>query len=139
MYAVRLVGPATPKELAKLLRRARISRTDFDPSGLESACEEFGLKLGLEKHRLGGFVVYGKAHAIARLHSLYKLCKKLSSARGCANFDAMCDELGIPDAEKDSARYMISKTGANEWLDDDQRWLVSKAATRNRLTNVLSK
>jgi hypothetical protein len=139
LNAARQVGPVTPKELAKLLRKARISRTDFDPSGLESACEEFGIKFGLDKRSLGGFLVYGKEPALARLRSLYRLCKKLSSARGCANFDAMCDELGIPESERDSARFMISKTGANEWLDDDQRWLISKTATRNRLTNILSK
>ena len=133
------LGPVTPKALAKLLRKARISRTDFDPSGLESACEEFGVKFGLKKCRLGGVLVYGKEHAISRLLSLSRLCKKLSRARGCANFEAMCDELGIPESERDGARFMISKTGANEWLDEDQRWLIARTATRNRLTNVLSK
>jgi len=133
------VGPVTAKELAKLLRKARISRTDFDPSGLESACEEFGIKFGLKKCRLGRVFVYGKEHAIACLLSLCRLCKKLSRARGCVNFDTMCDELGIPESKRDSARFMMSKTGVNEWLDEDQRWLIARTATQNRLTNVLSK
>ncbi len=137
--AARQVGPLTPKELAKLLRKARISRTDFDPSGLEAACEELGIEFGLERRTISGQLVYGKEPGLARLHGLFRLCKRLTAARGCANFDAMCDELGVPEGERDGVRYMISKSGANIWLDDERRWLFSKATTRNRLSNVVSK
>jgi hypothetical protein len=137
--AAQQVGPLTPKELAKLLRKARISRTDFEPSGLEAACEELGIKFGLELRTIGGQLVYGKEAALAKLYGLLKLCKRLTAAGGCANFDAMCDELSVPEAERDGVRYMISKSGANVWLDEDRRWLYSKTTTRNRLSNIVAK
>jgi hypothetical protein len=137
--AARQVGPLTPKELAKLLRKARISRTDFDPSGIECACEELGIKFGLEVRTIGGQPVYGKGAALTKMHGLLKLCKRLTAARGCANFDAMCDELGVPEAERDGVRHMISRSGTNVWLDQDRRWLFSKVPNRNRLSNVVAK
>ncbi len=135
----RQAGPLRPKELAKLLRKAKISRTDFDPSGLEAACEELGIKFGLEHRTIGGQLIYGRAAALTKLHSLLKLCKRMTAARGCVNFDAVCDELGIPDAERISARRMVSKSGTNVWLDEDRRWLFSKATMRNRLSNLIAK
>jgi hypothetical protein len=137
--AARQVGPLTPKELAKLLRKARISRTDFEPSGLQTACEELGIGFGLEVRPIGGQLVYGKEAALAKLHGLLKLCRRLTASRGCANFDAMCDELGIPEAERDGVRYLISKSGNIVWLDDDRRWLFSNTTARNRLSNVVTK
>ena len=99
------VGPLTPKELAKLLRKARISRTDFEPSGIESACEELRIRFGLELRIIDGQRFYGKKTALVRLHDLFRLCKRLTAARGCVNFDAMCDELGVPEAERGGARF----------------------------------
>jgi hypothetical protein len=139
LNAARQVGPLSPKELAKLLRKARISRTDFVPSGIEAACEELGITFGLELRTIGGQHVYGKKAALSKMHSLLVLCKRLTSARGCANFEAMCDELSIPEAERDGVRYIMSKSGTNVWLDENRKWLFSKASIRNRLSNLVSK
>lgn len=137
--ALRQAGPHAPKELAKVLRKARISRRDFDPSGLEAACDELGVKFGLECRTIGGDFVYGKEAALDRMHGVFKLCKRLTAARGCANFEAMCDELGVPNGERAALRYSISRSASNVWLDDDRRWLFSTATTRNRLSNIVSK
>jgi len=139
LSAARQVGPLTPREFAKLLRKAKISKSDFDPSGIQVACEELGINFGLELRTINGQLVYGKEAALSKMHALLKLCRKLTASRGCANFEAVCDELSIPGGERDGVRYMISKTGANVWLDDEKRWLFSKTTSRNRLTNIATK
>jgi RNA polymerase alpha subunit len=139
LSAIRDCCPTTGAGLAGELRARGISKGDFDPSGLESACNVFQRNFGLERVNIGREAVYALGKQSKQIVELFRLCRRLTGSQGCANFDAVCDELRISEAERYRFRELASLESVCEWLDGDRRWLFATGRTRNRLTNLVAK
>lgn len=136
---LRTACPATSTALAALLRETGISQQDFDPSGVIAACEELGISPGLASVSWSGMRIYDVPDKVDRITQLYRLSRRLTSARGCVNFDAMCDEVAIEPPERDKYRELMSLGGRTTWLDDERQWLFAGGLARNRLGNLVAK
>jgi DNA-directed RNA polymerase subunit alpha len=136
---IRQFAPAISTDMAKTVQETGISRKPFDPSGLASACEELGLKFGLEVCLISNKHIYGQRQDIQHLLSLLRMCKRISSARGCTNFDAMCDDIEIPESKREKMRGLVSVDSRTKWLDDERCWLFATGLSRNRLSNLVAK
>lgn len=131
--------PASASELAAELRIRGVSKGDFDPTGLQTACDVLRRVFPIERVLFGDTKVYVAGEQAERIGEFFRLCRKLTSSRGCANFDAVCDELRIPDIERGKFRELVTIESMCEWLDADRRWLVATGVTRNRLSNLAAK
>jgi Bacterial RNA polymerase, alpha chain C terminal domain/Sigma-70, region 4 len=131
--------PATGTAIAASLRNAGISRNDFDPSGLEAACEAFGIEFGIASTWLARTRIYDYADRLDRCRDLVRHARRLTSARGCANFEALCDETGVTEGDRSRFRDMMSIDTKNRFLDADRRWLLVGGIARNRLSNLVAK
>jgi Bacterial RNA polymerase, alpha chain C terminal domain/Sigma-70, region 4 len=137
--ALRAACPATSTTLANLLREAGIAKEDFDPSGVIAACEEFGIDSLVTSAPFGGTRVYDRSDKIDTLAQLRRSSRRLTSARGCVNFEAMCDELAIEPAARGKYRELMSLGGRITWLDEERQWLFAGGLARNRLGNLVAK
>lgn len=139
LATVRKTCPATAHDISAALRADGITKSEFDPSGIESACDVFGMDFGFVRISIGGVDVYAKSSRYRNVRKFYHLCRKWTSAQGCANFDVLCDELKVPEAERRNYRRVAEIGGICEWLDDDKRWLITTSVPRNRLSNIVAK
>ncbi len=131
--------PATATELAAELRVRGVSNTDFDPTGLEIACDILQREFGLKRIPLRDAKVYVAAEYAKRIVEFFRLCRRLTSSHGCVNFDAACDELHIPEPQRPRFRDLATIESMCEWLDPERRWLFSTDVSRNRLSNLVAK
>jgi Bacterial RNA polymerase, alpha chain C terminal domain/Sigma-70, region 4 len=131
--------PATAATLAAELRARGLSQHDFDPTGLETACDILQREFGLERIYLRHARVYVAAEHANRTIEFFQICRRLTSSQGCANFDVMCDELRVSQAERQRFRELATIESMCEWLDPDRKWLFSTGVTRNRLSNLVAK
>ena len=139
LETLRAASPATSITLAALLHEAGIAKDNFDPSGVIAACEELGIDPGLASVSLSGARIYDIPEKIDMIAQLLRLSRRLTSARGCANFDAMCDELIVEQADRDKYRELMSVGGRTTWLDEERQWLFAGGLARNRLGNLVAK
>lgn len=131
--------PATHAELGAAMQSSGISKSNFDPTGLEPACEVFGKNFGLGSVDVGPITVYAKPGSLKNITEFFRHCRRLTSNRGCANFDAVCDDLQIAEKERANFRRVAMIERLCEWVDDERRWLVAPAVRQNRLANVVKK
>jgi DNA-directed RNA polymerase alpha subunit len=136
---VRARSPATAAELASELRLRGVSKNDFDPTGLETACDIFQRKFGLKRISLRHVKVYAVPEDAKRIIDFFRLCRRLTSSQGCANFEVVCDELRIPESVRQRMREFATTESICEWLGLDRRWLFSTGVPRNRLSNLVAK
>jgi hypothetical protein len=131
--------PATASALAEKLQTVGISETAFDVTGIKTACEVLGHEFGLIALSVGGRKLYAKPHNAEKIAEFYRLLRRLTSRGGCANFDALCDELKFAADERQNFRIIATLGGLGEWLDREQTWLFAPGVSRNRLFNLISK
>ncbi len=139
LEVLRAACPATSSVLAVRLREAGIAKEDFDPSGVIAACEELGIDARLSSLSLSGTRFYGRPEKIGTIAQLFRLARRLTAARGCINFEAMCDELAVEQADRDKYRELMSLGGRTTWLDEERQWLFAGGLARNRLGNLVAK
>jgi hypothetical protein len=135
LLAIRECCPATGEKLSNELRMRGISRSNFDPTGVQSAADVLQRNFEFERITVGRSKVFILARHVERTVQLFRLCRKLTSSRGCVNFDAVCDELRIQGRDRDRHRDLVTADTGCEWLDPTRTWLFAKGATRNRLQN----
>jgi hypothetical protein len=131
--------PALPGEIASTLRERGISRSAFDPSGLSTACETFNRKKGFVRVVLGQTTLYEEKKHEGKTRAFFRLARRLTSANGCANFETVCDEVGVPPDRREAFRRIATVNGICEWLDEERNWLLGIGLTRNRLSNLVAK
>ncbi|MBM3950800.1 MAG: hypothetical protein FJ311_05035 [Rhodospirillales bacterium] len=131
--------PAMPKDIAKKLRAEGVSRAKFDPTGLLTACEMFDKKPGFVRTMIGQEVVYEEKKLEGNARELLRLCKRLTASNGCANFDSVCSEAGIPEEKRDTYRRIVEINDFCVWLDENRSWLMATGLSRNRLSNLAAK
>jgi Bacterial RNA polymerase, alpha chain C terminal domain/Sigma-70, region 4 len=131
--------PALPQEIAVRLREAGISRTDFDPTGLATACEAFGRKKGFVRTSVGRTTIYEEKKCEGTAREFFRLCRRLTSANGCANFESVCDEIGVSADRREAYRRIGTLDDRCTWMDQNQNWLFANGLNRNRLSNLVSK
>lgn len=131
--------PAAPPTLAEKIQADGISETAFDITGVKTACDVFGYELDLICFSVGGRKLYAKPHDAEKIADFYRLLRRLTSRGGCANFDALCDELKFTEDERKKLRAIAPLDGLAEWLDEEKTWLFALGVSRNRLFNLISK
>ncbi len=131
--------PAAPKDIGEYLHGHGIARTDFDPSGLETACEAFGKKFELSRTWIGREVVYEEKRYEGKARMLLRACKRLTGSNGCTNYDSACVEADIPEEKRAAYRRILEIDGLVVWLDENREWLMTAAPARNRLSNLVAK
>jgi hypothetical protein len=139
LSAIRECCPATGARLAAELRLRGISKSDFDPTGLKTACKVLQKEFGLERIAVRGAKVYAAAEHADRTVEFFRVCRRLTSSQGVANFEAVCDELHIPDRDRQRFSEIATVNSICEWLDRDRKWLFSTGVPRNRLSNLAMK
>ena len=139
LLCIRARCPATAEELGVELRKQHISKSDFDPTGLKIACEVLGKEFHLQRMQLGSCTIYVSCENAGRIVEFFRFCRKWTASRGCANFEAVCDELRIRESESQSYRDIATLGSVCEWLDSERMWLFSTGVPRNRLSNLVSK
>jgi hypothetical protein len=139
LSAIRDRCPATAVQLAAELRLRGISKSDFDPTGLRTACKVLQKDFALERIEVRGAEVYAAAEHVDQTVEFFRVCRRLTSSQGVANFEAVCDELHIPNEARPRFREVATINSICEWLDRDRRWLFSTGVPRNRLSNLAMK
>lgn len=135
---VRTSCPARAEHLAELLKKSGVSKEKFDVTGLENACEHLGKSFDLVNVAIGNARIYVRPASSHSITGFFRLCRRLTSKQGCANFDAVCDELEISPDNRSYFRDFVT-IGGCEWLDDGRHWLFAPRVTRNRLANLVKK
>jgi hypothetical protein len=131
--------PATLEVLSASLQEAGVAKRAFDVTGVFAACVELGIAPGVELAMIGAARVYDRKDNSNRIVEIFRLCRRRTGARGCVNFDAICDELRVPEVRRESYRDLALVVGPNEWLDPDRHWLLCGGLSRNRLSNLVMK
>jgi len=129
--------PIMSHSLAVSLKDAAVSREDFDPTGLASACDVLGLKFGLVLFR--GIGLYDLETAQNAFRDILRSARRSTGANGCVNFDALYDELALPEERREAYRRVIGEANLVEWLDAQHQWLMFRGRARNRLFNLVAK
>lgn len=137
--ALRRVVPDIESALGAALRECGVSRSDFNPQGLQSAAELLGAKwpfesLNFRKKRL--LVLIGKGETYRKAVSLVR---RKTSDQGCMNILSPASELKMEESQIPALRRVLDAASEVEWLDDAREWVYSLRANRNRLSNLCSK
>jgi hypothetical protein len=115
--------PATAAAMADRLRSEGITIAPFEISGLETACELLRKPLGLKDVFVGSTLVYTNSRTPMSIVDFFRLCRKITSRSGCANFESICDELRVPEDQRQHLRTLASLDHLCEWLDEGRQWL----------------
>jgi Bacterial RNA polymerase, alpha chain C terminal domain len=129
--------PATATTLSARLREADISHVGVHPAGVAKACEILDVPIGLGAASFAGTTVYVIDDMESSLQAFQLEARRRTQGNGCVNFDALCEELHIPEASARELRSILSTEF--EWLNAAQTWFYSRRPARNRVLNLASK
>jgi hypothetical protein len=132
------LSPATPQELARKLRERGIAKSDFDVGALSFACELVGRRFTFAIRQYGGVELVVRMKDDDKVAELFRAARRLTTSQGCANFEAVCDDLGIDEPERSRMKACVGSMDC-VWLDQEQRWFMANGTARNRLVNLASK
>jgi hypothetical protein len=83
--------------------------------------------------------LYAATDSLSKVLEFFRLCQRLTSSQGCADFDSVCDDVRLGEEERSNLRFTAGKGNRFQWLDDERRWLFVPSAPRNRLSNAVMK
>jgi len=130
--------PSTPQDLALQLRKRGVTRSDFDVDALSQACKLAGRRFPFAKRQYGAVTLVVAIAEESKIVAFSQAAQRLTMSKGCVNFEAVCDELGIDEPNRPRIKRCVALINC-VWLDHEQRWFMSSLTTRNRLVNLASK
>jgi len=137
---IRKSCPTVAPALVAKLKDANISVVGVHPDGVAKACELLDIPIGIETTHFGGITnIVVLEDMPSALQAFQREARRRTQANGCVNFDALCEELCIFEADARGLHALLSETTEFEWLDVAQTWFYSRKPTRNRLLNLASK
>lgn len=133
--------PATESSLSSTIQRLEIAKSPFIPIGIKVASDMFNLNLRCSTSRASGIKIYEHKSQENKVFDFFRTCRLLTSAAGCVNFEAACDEVNIRKVDRSNLEKLITGTMPLycSWLDDEKSWLIAGGRARNRLVNLIEK
>ncbi|MGE3301665.1 MAG: DNA-directed RNA polymerase subunit alpha C-terminal domain-containing protein [Hyphomonadaceae bacterium] len=132
------LSPALPQELARQLRARGVAQSDFDVAALGFACELVGRRFPFTTRQYGRTELVVRVKDDDKIAEFYRAARKLTASQGCANFEAVCDDLSIEAPDRTRIETCVASLDC-VWLDRQRGWFMATGTARNRLVNLASK